>query len=184
MKPAIAAALLLGSGLAALPAAAIPSRDLGKAEGQCRPGEPGPAVVVTVVGLKDRAGLIRAELYPDNDADFLQDDKILVREGKTFRRVEIAPPASGVAQLCVRLPGPGAYTLSLLHDRDKNLKFGLSSDGVGFPNNPKLGLSKPKARSASFAAGSGLTFITIRMNYRRGLFSFGPLDKNASDRAK
>ena len=174
VRRAVAAGLLT---LLAVPAAAIPSRELGKAEGQCRPDEPGPAVVVTVLGLKDRTGLIRAELYPDNDADFLQDDKILVREGKTFRRVEITPPPSGVAQLCMRVPAPGRYTLSLLHDRDRNLKFGLSSDGVGFPNNPKLGLSKPKARVAGFAAGSGLTFISIRMNYRRGLFSFGPVDK-------
>lgn len=174
MRFALAAALLL-SALSA-PVAAIPSRDLGKAEGHCRAGEQGPAVIVTLVGLKDRAGLLRAELYPDNDDDFLQDDKILVREGKTFRRVEIAPPASGVVQLCVRLPGPGAYTMSVLHDRDSNLKFGLSSDGVGFPGNPKLGLSKPKARNAGFAAGPGLTFITIRMNYRHGLFSFGPIE--------
>ena len=154
---------------------AIPSRDLGKAEGRCRAGEAGPAVLVTISGLKDRTGLLRAELYPDDDDDFLQDDKILVREGKTFRRVEIAVPRSGPAQLCVRVPGPGAYTLSLLHDRDSNLKFSLSGDGIGFPNNPKLGFSKPKATSVAFVAGSGLTTIGIVMNYRRGLFGFGPI---------
>jgi uncharacterized protein (DUF2141 family) len=82
---------------------------------------------------------------------------------------------AGAVQLCVRTPGPGAYTLSLLHDRDSNRKFGLSTDGVGFPNNPRLGLSKPKAAATRFQAGPGLTAISIRLNYRRGLFSFGPL---------
>ena len=34
--------------------------DLGKTEGQCRPNEAGSAVIVTVVGLKDRRGTLRA----------------------------------------------------------------------------------------------------------------------------
>jgi uncharacterized protein (DUF2141 family) len=173
------AARLLAALLSLLPVAAHAQLEsnpnLGKAEGQCRPGEPGPAVVITAVGLKDRKGLLRAELYPDNDRDFLQDDNILINAGKTFRRVEISLPASGPVQLCVRTPGPGAYTLSLLHDRDANLKFGLSSDGVGFPNNPRLGLSKPKAAAVRFMTGPGITPISIRLNYRKGLLSFGPL---------
>ncbi|WP_017667199.1 DUF2141 domain-containing protein [Sandarakinorhabdus sp. AAP62] len=149
--------------------------NLGKAEGQCRAGEAGPAVLITAVGLKDRRGVLRAELYPDNDKDFLQDDNILINEGKTFRRVEMPVPASGAVTLCIRTPGPGAYTLSLLHDRDANRKFGLSTDGVGFPGNPRLGLSKPKAAAARFQTGPGLTPISIRLNYRKGLLSFGPL---------
>lgn len=175
-----AAAILL---LALLPAAAAAqvesSPNLGKAEGQCRPDEPGPAVIITADGLKDRRGTLRAELYPDNDSDFLEDDNILVNAGKTFRRVEMAVPAAGAVQICIRTPGPGSYTLSLLHDRDSNRKFGLSTDGVGFPNNPRLGLSKPKASAVHFRTGPGLTEITIRLNYRKGLFSFGPLEKPA-----
>jgi uncharacterized protein (DUF2141 family) len=151
------------------------SPDLGTAEGKCRPDEKGPAVNVTIVGLKDRAGNLRAEVYPPNDNDFLEDDNKLVMAGKTFRRVETPTPQSGVVQLCVRLPGPGTYTLSVLHDRDMNRKFGISGDGIGFPNNPKLGLSKPRASATRFVAGPGITDITIRLNYRRGMFSFGPL---------
>jgi uncharacterized protein (DUF2141 family) len=151
------------------------SPDLGKAEGQCRPGEKGPAVNLTIVGLKDRAGNLRAEVYPANDDDFLEDDNKLVMAGKTFRRVETPAPQSGVVQMCVRLPGPGTYSLSVLHDRDMNRKFGISSDGIGFPGNPKLGLAKPRAAATSFVAGPGITDITIRLNYRRGMFSFGPL---------
>lgn len=166
---------LLMLALAGASAGVAPSPDLGKAEAQCRDGEPGPAVIVTAVGLKDRKGLMRAELYPDNDKDFLEDDAILVAAGKTFRRADIQLPPSGAVQLCLRLPAPGRYTLSLLHDRDSNLKFGLSSDGIGFPGNPRLGWSKPKAEVAHFTAGPGQTHVTIRLNYRRGLLSFGPL---------
>jgi uncharacterized protein (DUF2141 family) len=174
MKKTWLAALLVLTP-AAVQAQVESNPNLGKAEGQCRANEAGPAVLMTAVGLKDRRGVLRAELYPDNDNDFLQDDNILINQGKTFRRVEIPVPASGAVTLCIRTPGPGSYTLSLLHDRDSNRKFGLSTDGVGFPNNPRLGLSKPKAAAARFQTGPGLTPISIRLNYRRGLLSFGPL---------
>lgn len=176
-----AALMVLTVAITTAPAAAQveSSPNLGKAEGLCRPDEPGPAVIITASGLKDRQGVLRAELYPDNDKDFLQDDNLLVNSGKTFRRVEMPVPTSGVAQLCIRTPGPGPYTMVLLHDRDANRKFGLSSDGVGFPGNPRLGLSKPKATAVRFVTGPGITYITIRMNYRKGLLSFGPLrDRN------
>ena len=161
---------------AAAPAKALPSTpDLGTAEARCRPNETGPAFMINIDGLKDRQGRVKVELYPDNDEDFLQDDNKLVAAGKTFRRVEMNVPATGPVVLCVRVPGPGAYTMSLLHDRDSNRKFGLSVDGVGFPNNPKLGWSKPKAAAVTATAGAGLTRLNITMQYRRGLFSFGPI---------
>ncbi|WP_375195070.1 DUF2141 domain-containing protein [Sphingobium sp.] len=164
--------------IALLAGAVIPSTpDLGKAEGQCRPNENGPAFLVEATGLKDRKGRLKLELYPANDADFLADDNILVGAGKTFRRVEEPVPASGPVQLCIRAPGPGSYALSLMHDRDANRRFSLSVDGIGFAGNPKLGWSKPRAAAAAAAVGSGPARIIIRMNYRRGLFSFGPAEK-------
>lgn len=159
----------------ALLAATAAVASLGMAEGQCRVNEPGPAVVVTPAGLKDRAGKLRLELYPDNDNDFLEADAVLVREGKTFRRVEVPIPVTGPADLCIRAPRPGTYALSLVHERSGTRKFHLSSDGVGFPNDPKLGFSRPKAAAARLPVGDGVTHIVIRMNYRRGLFAFGPL---------
>ncbi len=152
------------------------SPDLGKAEGRCRPGEPGPALLVNIGGIKDRAGQLKLEVYPSNDQDFLADDNILVAAGKTFRRVEQPVNASGNVQMCVRIPGPGAYSVAVLHDRDSNRKFGLSVDGIGFSGNPKLGMSKPKAANARVVVNSsGVSQTTVVMNYRHGLFSFGPL---------
>lgn len=159
-------------------AAYIPSTpDLGKAEGQCRPHETGPAFLVDVNGLKDREGTLKLELYPDNDEDFLADDNVLVMAGKAFRRVEVAVPATGPVQLCIRAPGPGTYSLTIMHDRDSNRRFSLSNDGIAFAGNPKLGWSKPKADAAKASIGNAPARISITMNYRRGLFSFGPLRK-------
>ena len=160
---------------AVLVMAAVPSQ-LGIADGQCRPNEPGPAVVVTAIGLKDRKGRIRLELYPDSDPEFLEDDAVLVKAGKTFRRTDIAVPATGPVELCVRAPHAGSYALSLVHERSGGRKFHLSSDGIGFPGDPKLGFSKPKAAAARVAIGDGVTHINIRLNYRHGLFSFAPVE--------
>lgn len=168
---AIVAALLL---VAAKPVPSTPS--LGKAEAACRANEAGPALLVTAAGLKDRKGLLRVELYPDNDADFLADDNVLINAGKTFRRTDLDLAPGITPTLCLRVPAPGRYALSLLHDRDRNLRFSIFGDGIGFSGNPKLRRSKPKVASALVVAGPGLTRVTITMNYLRGL-SFSPLGR-------
>ena len=142
---------------------------LGKADGQCRADERGPAFLVKVTGLKDTSGRLKLEVYPANDGDFLTDDNILVSAGKTFRRVEQPVPKSGPVELCIRVPAAGTYAVSLLHDRDGDRKFGWRVDGIGFAGNPKLGWSKPKAAQASAVANSGPTSLTIVLNYQRGL---------------
>ncbi|MGN6496426.1 MAG: DUF2141 domain-containing protein [Tsuneonella sp.] len=165
--PGLPASLVL---LPLLAAAAIPSTpDLGKAEGQCRPGETGPSFLVSAIGLKDRTGRLKLEVYPANDRDFLADDNVLVAERRTFRRVETDVPGSGIPQLCIRVPGPGVYAVVLLHDRDGNRKFGWRTDGIGFAGNPRLGWSRPPAARASARAGDGPTRIRIVLNYHRGL---------------
>lgn len=145
------------------------SPDLGVAAGRCRNSESGPAFLVDVAGLKDRAGRLKLELYPANDADFLADDNILIMAGKPFARVEASTPADGNVQLCIRAPRAGRYALSLLHDRNSNRKFELSTDGIGFSNNPHLGWSKPAADRVAVEVGETPRRISIVMNYRHGL---------------
>ncbi len=170
MSRSTAAALLLAARL-------IPSSpDLGKVEGRCRADEAGPALLVQVEGLKDRQGKLKLEVYPANDRDFLQDDNILISQGKVFRRVEVPVPDSEPVELCIRVPAPGAYSVSLLHDRDGNRKFGWMVDGIGFAGNPALGLSKPRASATKVIAGPGLTRLSIILNYRHGL-GVAPLRK-------
>lgn len=155
--------------------ALLSSPELGKAEGQCRPNESGPAFLISIAGLKDHAGKLKVELYPANDEDFLQDDNILLNAGKTFRRIEVNVPAAPVPEICIRAPAAGNYALIVLHDRDANRKLTLSKDGIGFPGNPRLGWSKPKAGAATAHVGPGPTRISLTLQYRTGLFSFGPV---------
>jgi len=145
------------------------SPDLGIAAGRCRTPETGPAFLVDVTGLKDRAGRLKLELYPANDADFLADDNILISAGKPFARVEASTPQDGPVQLCIRAPHAGRYALSLLHDRNSDRRFQLSTDGIGFSNNPKLGWSKPGADRVAVDVGDAPRRIAIVMNYRHGL---------------
>ena len=136
-----------------LASAQVPSSpSLGIAEGRCRAGEPGPAFLINVVGLKDRGGTMKAELYPANDNDFLADDNILINAGKTFRRVVIDVPSSGNVQLCIRAPSAGTYGLSLLHDRDGNRK-GVDERSEIFSLRPDIGIIFQRERGVQFIAG-------------------------------
>lgn len=162
MTIALSLAVLANAPLASSP-------ELGKAEGRCHAGEPGPALMLEAVGLKNRTGWLKAEVYPSNDADFLQDDNILLNAGKTFRRVEFPLPASGPVVACIRVPGPGAYSVIVMHDTNTNHKFNWTIDGIGFTGNPKLGWSKPKAAVTRINAGGGITRAQVVMNYKSGL---------------
>nr|WP_167072976.1 DUF2141 domain-containing protein [Sphingomonas vulcanisoli] len=159
-------------------AAAIASSPrLGVAEGTCRPNESGPAIRITVEGLSHRTGTLRAELYPVNDDDFLEDDNKLIAAGKAFRRSVAPVPAAGPVILCLRAPSPGAYALAVIHNPSGGHGFSLLRDGVGFAGNPYLGHAKPHAIEAAINVGQDVTPTLIVMNYRRGLFSFGPLGR-------
>lgn len=151
---------------------------MGIAEGRCRPGESGPSFIIDVVGLKDRRGTLKVELYPANDSDFLADDNKLIAAGKVFRRALINVPRTGPARICIRAPAAGAWALSFLHDRDGDGRFNKSmdGDGVGFPGNPtRLGPFKPGLRWGRATVGQGPTPITVRLLYRSGLLSATPL---------
>lgn len=156
--------------------AANPVPDFGIADGQCRAHERGPAIIVTAQGLKDRTGTLRLELFAPNDAEFLGDDRDLVRDGKVFRRAVLAVPPEGPVELCVRAPKAGTWSLSLVHDRGGKKKFSLTRDGIGFGGNPKLHGAKPHAEEAVVVVGPGLTPANIRLNYLHGFLAFGPLE--------
>ena len=159
-------ALTSGSGGAA---------DLGSDAARCRPNEAGPAILVDVTGLKDAAGVLRLELYPDDPHDFLTDDAKLIAAGKTFRRVVQATPPAGSGRLCIRAPAPGSYALVLIHDRDGKPAFSVWHDGVGVPANPAVLHGQPTVSQARIAVDSGVTPVAIRLLYLHGLLSFAPI---------
>lgn len=169
----ISAALVAAAAMA--PAEAARAQMLGADAAACTGGQ-GPAIQATITGLKDRRGTLKLELYPATEEDFLAGDKKLLAAGRTFRRITVAPPASGNAVICLRVPRPGRYALFLGHDRDGKNKFNFWSDGAGFPSNQKLGRSRPKLSQALIDVGPGITSTTIRAQYLRGLGGFAPLD--------
>ena len=93
--------------------------------------------------------------------------------------VDLQPNFAAVGTVCQHLRqlndrhAEGYFALVLLHDLNANHRFNVSTDGIGFPNNPALGWSKPSAAATRAVAGPGLTRIRIILNYRHG-FSFRP----------
>lgn len=166
---------LLIAGPAMLTIAAPASAQiLGSDAAACSPGG-GPAILAEVIGLKDRKGRFKLELYPANEADFLEDDDALIADGKTFRRVWTGVPASGAVAICIRVPHPGRYALLVTHDRDGKNKFNFFADGAGFPGEGKLGMSRPKVERAIVDVGAATAERVVRMQYLRGLGGFAPV---------
>jgi uncharacterized protein (DUF2141 family) len=135
---------------------------LGSDPGACRPGAGGTAALVTVAGFKDREGRLRVQNYRGTPEEFLASGRYLHRE-----QMPVTP--TGDMALCLPLPGPGAYAIVALHDRDSNGKLSVWSDGVGFSRNPRLGLSKPRPQTTLMNFPSGVTQVRIVLNYRQGL---------------
>jgi len=148
---------------------------VGPESGACAPGG-GPAIRADIVGLKDRKGRLKLELYPPTAEDFLKDDSVLLSAGKVFRRVWADMPQTGPVSVCIRVPRPGRYALLFTHDRDGKNKFDYRVDGGGVPGNVRFGYGRPKYTTALVEVGEGTTVTTIKAQYFRGLLSgFGPL---------
>jgi len=127
------------------------------------------AALVRVTGFKDREGRLRLQYYSDDPKSFLA-------SGTYIRRQEMPMTPAGDMVLCITVPAPGRYAFVVLHDRDEDGRLSIWSDGVGFSNNPRLALAKPKVEPLLVTIGAGVTPIPIVMNYRRG-FSVRPLDR-------
>lgn len=159
LKRFLLAAAVVGIG-SSLPAVA--QEILGPEAAACRAGASGPAVLVRIYGFKDRTGNVRVQFYGDNPEEFLA-------KGKKVKRVELPTTPAGDMNVCAELPNYGDFALVVLHDRDANGKLSVWNDGVGFSNNPKLGLSKPDHDKVVFTARPGVSVIDVVLNYRKGL---------------
>lgn len=167
MRVAVAAvALAFG---AAGPVAAQTPVVLGTDAAACLPNAGGHAALVRVSGFKDRQGRLRLQYYSNNPDTFLD-------SGAFIRRQEVPMTASGDMVICISVPAAGEYAFVVLHDRDEDGRLSIWSDGVGFSNNPRLALAKPKVGPMLVNIGNGVTPIPVVMNYRRGL-SVKPMDQ-------
>jgi len=161
--------LICGLLLAATGPALAQAPILGPDAALCAEGSKANAVLLTIDGLKNRDGTLRVELWPGVEGDFLRDHHQLVAEGKAYERVTITPPATGPAKVCVKLPGPGTYAVGAFHSPAGVRKFNFRQDGVTFTRNPKVGISKPKAKDVAVAYGPGVNKEVVTLNYLRGL---------------
>jgi uncharacterized protein (DUF2141 family) len=146
-----------------VPAGTVPAGTvLGSDAAACRPGASGHAALITISGFKDRAGRLRVQGYTGARDEYLE-------SGKYLRRQEIPVTSAGAMAVCLALPGPGQYVIVALHDRNEDGKLSIFGDGIGFSNNPRLGMAKPGPEKTLFTATEGVTPVPIVLNYLRGL---------------
>jgi uncharacterized protein (DUF2141 family) len=130
--------------------------------GQCAAGK-GPAVQITVTGLKSSEGNLFVRAYPATKADWLVSKRYVMRVD--------AKPRAGSMTVCLPLPATGAFAIAVQHDANGNRKTDISTDGAGMSNNPGikkiLGLvpRPPSVEKTRFTAGPGVTRMTISMQY-------------------
>jgi uncharacterized protein (DUF2141 family) len=139
---------------------------LGPDSGVCASGD-GPAVLVRVTGLKNRAGTVRARTFAGSNPSSWFDKR------SYLKRTQVATPEAGAVEICMPVPKPGAYVVDIRHDVNNNGDTDRA-DGGGASGNPKISLfdvifgRKPPASKVAFNVGPGVTPITIVVNYASG----------------
>lgn len=164
-----AAALALGA-MMALPAAGH-AQPAGPFASVCEAGE--PAMLVHITGFKARSGTVRVQSY-GGDPDHYFD------KGTYLKRIEVKVPASGPLDVCLPVPAPGRYAVSVRHDANGTGKAD-KSDGGGMSGNPHLSLfdlmlkRKPSPDEVAVDVGHGVKVVPITLNYLAG-GSFRPVE--------
>jgi uncharacterized protein (DUF2141 family) len=145
---------------------------LGPDSAACRAGAETPAILVRISGLRAKTGSIRVQSYGgDPNAYF---DK-----GTYLKRIDIPEPTSDPLEVCVAVPRPGIYAISVRHDVNGNGKSD-SSDGGGMSGNPEMSLldvvfkRKPDPSQVGIQVGQGVATTSIVMRYVQG-GSFRPV---------
>jgi uncharacterized protein (DUF2141 family) len=162
LRPVASALALAGLGAAALvgaaPAQAQYNRHLSHDPAKCQGN--GPAIRITVNGVKASRGTLRVQLYRATKADWLE-------TGRWLNRIEL-PARAGTMSVCMPAPGPGSYGIAIRHDINGNGQTDLTQDGGGMSNNPSINifnLGKPSYGKVAFSLGQEVKPMTIRMRY-------------------
>ena len=125
----------------------------------CAPGG-GPAVRVTIRGIKSATGKIRLQSYRATKADWLA-------KGKWINRIEV-PARKGSMTFCVPVPGAGDYAIAARHDANDNNETDISQDGGAMSNNPSINifnLGRPGIDKTRFEVTNGVKRMSIVMLY-------------------
>ncbi len=152
----------LGVGLACTMILATPSIAANSTESCGADG--GPALLLSISGFKSRNGSVRVQSYGGDPARWFE-------KGAYLKRIDL--PAAQADRLCLKLPRPGTYAVSVRHDVNGNGKSDRA-DGGGMSGNPDLSLldlifkRKPRPAEVQIEAGAGVTRIEILLNYVQG----------------
>ena len=128
--------------------------------GKCSAGK-GPAVLVSIIGVKESKGTIRIQSYRATKQDWLE-------KGRWINRME-APAKAGTMRFCMPLPAAGHYGIAVRHDLDGDGETDIFGDGGAMSNNPSINLfnlGKPSYKKVGFDVSNGVENISVRMRYR------------------
>lgn len=145
--------------------AAAPVQVVGPNPARCAPGG-GPAMLVSVTGLKNRAGTVRVRSFGGSPSTYFDKKRAL-------SRIEVPTPAGGAVQVCVPVAAPGWYAVDVRHDANANSDTDRA-DGGGASGNPRVTLfdillgSKPPADKVRVWVGSGTTTVPVTIMYLKG----------------
>ncbi|MCJ2180493.1 DUF2141 domain-containing protein [Novosphingobium album (ex Hu et al. 2023)] len=127
--------------------------------GRCTAGS-GPAVMVTVDGIKASQGNLRIQTYHATAAEWLH-------KGKWLARIEV-PAKAGTMTFCLPVPEPGTYGVAVRHDLNGNGDTDITSDGGAMSNNPSINifnLGKPSYTKVGVPVANGVKSIRVQMKY-------------------
>jgi len=131
-----------------------------------------PAMLVRVQGLKSRTGILRVQSYGGDPSRYFD-------KGTYLERVEFHTPPAGPVEVCMPVPRPGLYAISVRHDANGNGAVDVGADGGGFSGNPSYSLfdamfkRKPSPVQVQVHV-TGLTAVPVVLNYVHGA-SLGPI---------
>lgn len=158
----VRAGLIAVAGLVAAsvaPASAAQQREIGNDLDACRSGS-GPALLVTVNGVKASSGKIRIQTYRATREDWME-------KGRWINRIEL-PAKAGTMTFCLPVPESGTYGVAIRHDVNGNGKTDIGQDGGGISNNPSINifnLGKPSYTKVGVGVGREVKPISIQMKY-------------------
>jgi len=143
----------------AAPAAAQYRQTIGNDMSRCYAGS-GPAVMVTIDGVKSSSGKLRVQSYRATSSDWL-------KKGRWMSRIEV-PARQGSMTICMPVPAAGNYAIAVRHDVDGDGSTSIRTDGGAMSNNPAINifnLGKPSVDKTSISVGSGVKSIRVQMRY-------------------
>ena len=116
-------------------------------------------IKVNIVGIEKAKGVIRVSLYPSSKRNKFPD-------GKAQEEMVIDAKPEGVSATFKGID-PGAYAISVLHDKNNNGKMDTTS--IGFPKEPygnsgKYTIRKPKFGSSRFVVGKEDIQMEIKLH--------------------